>query len=115
MSVKHLFIPFQLTSYQTHTMAPVRQLVYGYLASLLSTENKKSKNSHRDQDQPIDGNVSDSDDSQSEESSEMNKNILERKDWSRREIMVSTSAKKEKENTNIMLKKLFKDCANFKL
>lgn len=94
-------------------MAPVRQLVYGYLASLLSTENKKSKNSHRDQDQSIDENVSDSDDSQSEESGEMNKNILERKEWSRRETMVSTSAKEENENANIMLRKLSTDCVGF--
>lgn len=91
-------------------MAPMKTLTFGFLTSLLSTE---SNNSRRHQDRPMEETIYDSDDSQTAESGEMNKHIVERREWSRRENLVNESTKKEQDDTNIKLKKSLSKKVNF--
>lgn len=105
------FLFFQLTSLQTHTMAPVSFLSYGFLTQLLSNEMDKSKSRTTVQRQTTVTSVSDeSDDSDDEENGDVNRRINE---LARLEISVGKSSKEDDEKTNIALNKLRKEKVNF--
>lgn len=101
----------QFTSQTTYTMAPVRSLCYGFLASSVTAENKSSKKLHSKTKPQTEETPMDID---SDNENDVGEKIAERKSWNRKEKAIKLS-ETFSDQTNKLLKDLQDEKLSFQM